>query len=126
MKEKIAKLKERLAKQLILWLLRYTPEWMVLKKSKWGRTKVQMRSLIQQNSAIKVQAAMTVASAEKLVMRHNGLQADYDRLKEDAKTVLTEELLAENEQYRRDAEAAKAAYDALLEEFAQLTEGRTW
>lgn len=124
MKEKIAKLKERLAKRLILWLLRYVPEWMVLKKSKWGRTKVQMRSLIQQNSEIKTQAAMVAASAEKLAMRYNGLQADYDRLKEDAKTVLTEELLAENEQYRRDAEAAKAAYDALLEEFAQLTEGR--
>lgn len=126
MKEKIAKLKERLAKRLILWLLRYAPEWMVLKKNKWGRTKVQMRSLIQQNSAIKDQAAMTVVSAEKLVMRYNSLQTDYDRLKEDAKAVLTEELLAENEQYRRDAEAAKAAYDALLEEFAEQMEGRTW
>ena len=127
---------EKIVLKIAGWLLQFTSDWTICAESTYEklcylaqegeRVNGQMDILIKRDAKIKAQAAETAAAAARLLVEHKGLQADYDRLREDAKAVMTEELLTENEQLRRDAEAAKAAYDALLEEFAQLTEGRTW
>lgn len=114
--------KEKAARKLIMWLLRYVPEWMVLRRNKWGRTKARVQILKVNNSAIRGHAIRTASLADKVVAENKQLRAEIEQLKEDAEIIVIEEAKAENERLRRELEDVWKSHNALLEEMAELVE----
>lgn len=114
--------KEKTARKLILWLLRYVPEWMVLRRNKWGRTKARVHILKENNSVIRGHAIRTASLADKVVAENKQLRAEIEQLKEDAEIIVIEEAKAENERLRRELEDVQRSHNALLEEMAELVE----
>ena len=108
--------KEKTARKLIMWLLRYVPEWIVVHKRKWGKLKAQNRILAAENSHIKTQACQVIDLAEGITGENKRLRAEIEQLKENVAVIAVEEVKAENNQLR-------AAYDALLEEMEELRNG---
>lgn len=114
--------KEKTARKLIMWLLRYVPEWMVLRRNKWGRTKARVQILKVNNSTIRSHAIQTARLADKVVAENKQLRAEIEQLKEDAEIIVIEEAKAENERLRRELEDVQRSHNALLEEMAELVE----
>ena len=114
--------KEKTARKLIMWLLRYVPEWMVLRRNKWGRAKARVHILKETNTAIRSHAIRTASLADKVVAENKQLRAEIEQLKEDTETIVIEEAKAENERLRRELEDVRKSHNALLEEMAELVE----
>ena len=108
--------KEKYARKAIQWLLRYVPEWMVMHKRKWGRIKKQMDALLTKNASIRTEAARLIVVSEQIVAENKLLKEENWRLKEEAKALADQDFVAENARLRAEAEGARDAYNALLEE----------
>ena len=115
--------KEKWARKAIQWLLHYTPEWMVVHKQKWGRNKKRLEDLRgdnadiqEENAVIRREAAKLVVTATELAKENEWLRGENQRLREEAEAIAGIDLVAENARLRAEAEGARDAYNALLEE----------
>lgn len=112
----IKRIKEKFAQKAILRLLRYKPEWMILHKQKWGKVRKQMNELLGVNAEVRREAKNALSLLELVKQENFRLTLENQALRENAGAFADKELVAENERLKAEAENAKAAYDALLEE----------
>lgn len=115
--------KEKYARKAILWLLNYVPEWMVVHKQKWGRNKKRLENLRgdnatiqEENAVIRREAAKLIVTATEIAKENEWLRGENQRLREEAEAIAGIDLVAENARLRAEAEGARDAYNALLEE----------
>jgi hypothetical protein len=93
--------KEKFTQRVIRWLLRYAPEW---------------ADVHEENAAIRREAAKLVVTATEIAKENEWLRGENQRLKEEAEAIAGIDLVAENTRLRAEAEGARDAYNALLEE----------
>lgn len=112
--------KEKYARKAIQRLLCYVPEWIAVRKQKWDRIKKQKQErvdeLLEENAVIRREAAKLVVTATELAKENEWLRGENQRLKEEAEAIAGIDLVAENARLRAEAEGARDAYNALLEE----------
>lgn len=107
---------EKIVLKIAGWLLQFTTDWTICAESTYEK----LCYLAQEGERIKSQAVSLVATAEQLVEENKRLHTDYERLREDAVTIVVEEARAENDRLRRELGDAQNAYCALLEEMEEL------
>lgn len=93
--------KGKYTQRVIRWLLRYAPEW---------------ADVHEENAAIRREAAKLIVAAIEIVKENEWLRGENQRLKEEAEAIAGTDLVAENARLRAEAEGARNAYNALLEE----------
>lgn len=110
------KIREKIAKKLIEWLLHYVPEWTILDKLDWEDTENQLDSLKVENTRCKCAVKSALSVLERADADNKRLRAENQMLREEAKAFADQDLAAENERLRAEAAGARGAYNALIEE----------
>lgn len=93
--------KGKYTQKVIRWLLRYAPEW---------------ADVHEENAVIRREAAKLIVTATELAKENEWLRGENQRLREEAEAIAGIDLVAENARLKAEAEGARDAYNALLEE----------
>lgn len=96
--------KGKYTQRVIRWLLRYAPEW---------------ADVHEENAAIRREAAKLVVTATEIAKENEWLRGENQRLKDEAEAIAGTDLVVENARLRAEAEGARDAYNALLEEMEE-------